>query len=347
MEDLDLPNSVRLRELAGLEDAFVPPSCVSGDAGEDRASPLLLSSALVSLAGPLCLPLRSEALFTSALLLPRSAERRLSLWRRALLKKDMPFSSGLPPRCCSLVDALGERRLVTEELLLELRISFLSARLLSPLLVRGDRPAGLPLRASTVGLVCIESRLKLLSPSFFRPLAQLFSVRLEVLFAVGEGAARTQGSSCGVASASWGVSFFLEGAPAGLEVLFLSLLLLTFFPFTGVLEGDSEDRCVEHRRFLGVFSISALLEFLVELVLSALGAKPPMLLLRFCSLEGVPCEASMFWSTAVTWLLFSVASCLPLFLSTGAAARQYTMSRKRLLSGSLLFTVDKGERLPK
>lgn len=182
VEDLDLPNSVRLRELGGLEDAFVSPSCVSADAGEDRASPLFVPSALVSLPCPFCLHVLSEAFFTSALLFPRSAERRLSLCRRALLKNDMPFSSGLLPRCCSLVDALGERRLVTEELLLELRMS-----LLSPPLDRGDRAAGLPLSASTVGLVCIESRLKLFSPSFRRPLAELFSGMLEVFFAVGEG----------------------------------------------------------------------------------------------------------------------------------------------------------------
>lgn len=134
-----------------------------------------------------------------------------------------------------------------------------------------------------------------------------------------------------------------------MEVLFLSLLLLTFLPFTGVLEDDSEVLCVAHRRFLGVFSASALLEFLVELVLSAFEAKPPMLLLRFCSLEGVPSAATTFWSTAVIWLLFSVISCLPLFLSTGVGTRQYIMSMKRLLSGSLtlLSTVDKGDRLPK
>lgn len=57
----------------------------------------------------------------------------------------------------------------------------------------------------------------------------------------------------------------------------------------------------------------------------------------------------MFWSIAVIWLLFSVASCLPLFFSTGVGTRQYIMSMKRLLSGSLtlLSTVDKGDLLPK
>lgn len=133
-----------------------------------------------------------------------------------------------------------------------------------------------------------------------------------------------------------------------MEVLFFSLLLLTFLPFTGVLEDDSEVWYVEHRRFWGVFS-SAFLEFLVELVLSAFEANPPTLLLRFCSLEGVPRAASMFWSTAVIWLLFSLASCLPLFFSTGVGTRQYMMSTKRLLSGSLalLSTVDEGDLRPK
>lgn len=80
----------------------------------------------------------------------------------------------------------------------------------------------------------------------------------------------------------------MEGVPAGVEALFLSLLLLTFLPLTGVLEDDSEVLCVAHRRFLGVFSASALPGALAELVLSALEAKPPTLLLRFGSLEGVP-----------------------------------------------------------
>lgn len=135
-----------------------------------------------------------------------------------------------------------------------------------------------------------------------------------------------------------------------MEGLFLSLLLLSFLPFTtGALEDDSEALWVEHRRFLGVFSCSALLACLLELVLSAFEAKPPVLLLRFCSLEGVPWAATVFWSMAVIWLLFSVASCLPPFFSTGVGTRQYIMSMKRLLSGSLtlLSIVDKGDLLPK
>lgn len=354
VEDLDLPNRVRLREPGALEGGLVSPPGASVDAGVARASPLLGRSPPASLACPFCLHVLSEAFFTSALLLPRSAERRLSLCRRALLKNDRPFSSALPPRCCSLVAAPGERRLVTEELLLELRISLLSARQLSPLLGSGDRAAELPLRPSAEGLVCIGSLLELLSSGFFRPIMALFSATLD-LFAAGAGEAdacgaeRMHGLCCGAASAGGGASFFLEGVPAGVEVLFLSLLLLTFFPLTGLLEDDSGALRVAHRRFLGVFSCSALLAFLLELVLSAFEAKPPMLLLRFCSLGGVEWAATVFWSIAVIWLLFSVASCLPPFLSTGAGARQYVMSMKRLLSGSLplLSIVDKGDLLPK
>lgn len=129
----------------------------------------------------------------------------------------------------------------------------------------------------------------------------------------------------------------------------MSLLLLTFLPLGGVLEDDSELLCVAHKRFLGVFSGSALPELLVELVLSALGANPARLLLRFCSLEAGPWEDTWFWSTAEIWLLFSVASCLPPFFSTGVGARQYTMSMKRLPSAppTLLSTVDRGDLLPK
>lgn len=57
------------------------------------------------------------------------------------------------------MDTLGERRLVTEELLLELLISLFSGRLLSPLLDSEERANELPRRLSTRGLVCIESLL--------------------------------------------------------------------------------------------------------------------------------------------------------------------------------------------
>lgn len=49
------------------------------------------------------------------------------------------------------------------------------------------------------------------------------------------------------------------------------------------------------------------------------------------------------------WLLFSVASGLPLFFSAGVGARQYMTSMKRLPSGSLalLSAADGGDLLPK
>ena len=162
VEDLDLPtfNRVRLRELGGLEDSFVsdfvsPPRVSTDSVFEDTASPVFPVSPPMSLACPFCLHVLSEAFLASRVLFPKSADRRLSLCRRALLKKDNPFSSDLLLRCRSLVDTLGERRLVTEELLLEL----LTGRLLSPLLDSEERATKLPRRLSTRGLVCIESLL--------------------------------------------------------------------------------------------------------------------------------------------------------------------------------------------
>lgn len=152
-------------------------------------------------------------------------------------------------------------------------------------------------------------------------------------------------------------SFVLEGVPLGVEVLFLaftlfSLVLLSFLPFTGVVEdvSEAEDLWVAHNRFLEVFSCSALLELFVEPVLSAFKPNPPILLLRFCSLEGVAWVGSMFWSTAVIWLLFSVGSFLALFFSTGVGALQYIMSKNLLLlswSLKLLSIIDEGVLLPK
>lgn len=165
VEDLDLPtfNRVRLRELGGLEDSFVSdfvsPPLVSTDVCEDTASPVFPVSPPMSLACPFCLHVLSEAFLASKVLFPKSADRRLSLCRRALLKKDNPFSSDLLLRCRSLVDTLGERRLVTEELLLELLTDLLSGRVLSPLLDSEECDAKLPRRLSTRGLVCIESLL--------------------------------------------------------------------------------------------------------------------------------------------------------------------------------------------
>lgn len=190
---------------------------------------------------------------------------------------------------------------------------------------------------------------------------ELFSATSVFFFVVGDGEAddwgveRTHGLCVGVASTGWVASFFLEGVPLGVEVLFLaftlfSLVLLVFLPFTGVLEDVSEAEVlwVEHRRFLEVFSCSTLPELFV--VISAFVPNPPILLLRFCSLEGVAWVGRMFWSTAVIWLLFSVGSLLELFFSTGVGALQYIMSRNRLLlswSLKLLSSIDRGDLLPK
>lgn len=168
---------------------------------------------------------------------------------------------------------------------------------------------------------------------------------------------RTHGLCCGVTSTDCVASFVLEGVPLGVEVLFLaftvfSLVLLNFLPFTGVLEDVSEAEvlCVEHKRFLELFSCSTLPELFVEPVISAFEPNPPRLLLRFCSLEGVAWVGRMFWSIAVIWLLFSVGSFLVLFFSTGVGALQYIMSRNRLLlswSLKLLSIIDRGDLLPK
>lgn len=369
VEDLDLPtfNRLRLRELEDtFVSVFVSPPWVSVDVCEDTVSPPVfpLSPAPISLACPFCLHVLSEAFLASKLFFPKSADLRLSLCRRALLKNDNPFSSDLLPRCKSLVDTLGERRLVTEELLLELLTDLLSSRLLSPHLESEEWATELLRRLSTRGLVCIESLLKLLSTSRFRLLVDPFSVTLEFFFAAGEGEAEdwgvewTPGLCCGVPTRGWIASFVFEGVPLGVEGLFLefthfSLVLLTFLPFTGVLEDVSEAEVlwVEHKRFLEVFSCSTLLEFFEEPVLSAFEANPPILLLRFCSLEGVAwVVGSMFWSIAVIWLLFSVGSVLMLFFSTGVGALRYIMSKNLLLlswSLKLLSVIDRGVLLPK
>lgn len=168
---------------------------------------------------------------------------------------------------------------------------------------------------------------------------------------------RTHGLCCGVASTGCVASLVFDGVPLGVEVLFLalalfSLVLLVFFPFTGVVEGVSEVEVlwVEHKRFLEDFSCSTLLELFMEPVPSAFWPNPPILLLRFCSLGGVPWAGKMFWSIAVIWLLFSVGSFLVLFFSTGVGALQYIMSRNRLLlswSLKLLSIIERGDLLPK
>lgn len=85
------------------------------------------------------------------------------------------------------METLGERRLVTEELLLELLTNLLSGRVLSAVLDGDERAAELPRRLSTRGLVCIESLLKLLSTSLLRLFVVFFSLTLAFFFVVGDG----------------------------------------------------------------------------------------------------------------------------------------------------------------
>lgn len=271
------------------------------------------------------------------LVLPRSADRRDSLWRRAFLKNDRPLSSDLLLCLGSLQETLGERRLVTEELLMELRKNLLSGRIPSAAVLVGVLAAALlPQRGlSTRGLTNPESRLQLLSSSFFRP-EVVFSRPEALFFTVGEGEAEDSGVEMrclrwGVPSAESGPledkdSFFLDGVLVGVAVLLLvalSLELVTLGPFTTGLEDiwDVEDLGVEdeHWRFLEFFSGSDLMELFLDPALSNFGADPAVLLLRFCSFDRGACA---FWSRAVIWLLLSVGSLLELFLSAGVGALQ-------------------------
>ncbi|TNN79573.1 hypothetical protein EYF80_010155 [Liparis tanakae] len=335
-EDLDLPTFIRERpsEPAGFKDAFAAGFGASAAAvcEDAAASPVFPGSPPPpSPSRPLCLLvfLPSRALF------PRSADRRRSRCRRALLKKDSPFSSGLaaPPRC--RLDTLGERRLATEELLLELLTERLSGRTPPPPPSAGEeRATELPRRPPTSGLACAESRLQLLSTRRRRPPAELFSGTPAALcLAVGDGEAedaeRTSGLRCGVAGCA--ASLALEGVPQGVAGLLLALALLSFaafafLPFPGVPGGVSAAAqllLAEHNRFLADFSGSALPAPLEEAELSGFGANPPRLLLRFCSLGGGAWAGAAFWSIAAAWLLFSVASFLAPFFS----ALQYITSR--------------------
>lgn len=139
-EDLDLPtcSRERPREPAGLTGSDFEASAGGGKAATSAVFTCLFKASLTC---PFCLHVLSEAFLKSRALFPKSADRRLSRCLRALLKKDKPFSSDLPPRWGSLADTLGERRLVTEELLLELRTDLRSGRLLSAGLGTDERAA--------------------------------------------------------------------------------------------------------------------------------------------------------------------------------------------------------------
>lgn len=129
LEDLDLPtvNSERLRgvDVLGVSLSSLG-AMLESEAGEEFPSPS--TSSAPSLVWLLGLAVLSATFLESMALLPRSAERRVSFCLRALLKKESPLSSDLLARRRSLEEMLGERRLVKDELLLELLTGFRSGR---------------------------------------------------------------------------------------------------------------------------------------------------------------------------------------------------------------------------
>lgn len=121
---------------------------------------------------------------------PPSVDLRFSLGLKAVLKKDKPFSSvllllGAPldvgAAFAEETPTLDDRRLVMEELLLELRpaglLSAARPSLPSALLAAPDLEGGPPGLAflSGTALVLEESRLALLSAALVLPEAELFS----------------------------------------------------------------------------------------------------------------------------------------------------------------------------
>lgn len=129
LEDLDLPtgNSERLRgvEVLGVSLSSLA-ALLESEAGEEFPSPS--PSSVLSLVWLLDLAVLSPVFLERMALLPRSAERRVSFCLRALLKKESPLSSDLLARRSSLDEMLGDRRLVREELLLELLTGLRSVR---------------------------------------------------------------------------------------------------------------------------------------------------------------------------------------------------------------------------
>lgn len=200
------------------------------------------SSAVLSLFWLFDLAVLSAAFLARIVVLPRSADLRVSFCLSALLKKESPLSSDLVPRWRSLEETLGERRLVTEELLLELLIGLLSGRLPSPLLGRDARGVALALDFSARGLVGAKSLLEPLSASFFLQEMEFLSAADELFLAVGDGDAEDWGVEVrdGLTfdagdTCAWD-SFLLEGVPEGVPFVLLgeslfSLRLVDLVPF--------------------------------------------------------------------------------------------------------------------
>lgn len=128
-------NRERLTGVVDFDDSLSSlPALLESEAGDACWEAVPSPSSVPSLVWLPDLAVLSPAFFVRMVVLPRSAERRVSFCLRALLKKERPLSSDLLLRRRSLEDTLGERRLVTEELLLELLTGLLSIRLPSALL---------------------------------------------------------------------------------------------------------------------------------------------------------------------------------------------------------------------
>lgn len=250
LEDLDLPTgkSERLLGVEFFEDSFsLLADLLERGSGETcwEEFPEPSPSSALSLFWLLDFAVLSAAFLDRIVVFPRSADRLVSFCRSALLKNESPFSSDLLLRHRSLEETLGERRLVTEELLLELLTVLLSGRLPSAVLGWDVRTGvALTLDFSARGLVCVKSLLEPLSTSFFLPETEFLSASEELFLDVGEGEAE-----------DWGVevrdgfpfvppdtgdsedSFFLEGVPEGVPLVLLGELLFSFrlvvlVPFT-------------------------------------------------------------------------------------------------------------------
>ncbi len=342
LEDLDLltGKKERLLGVEVFEDSFSLAAALQERGSRETCweeFPKPSPSSASSLHWLLYLAALSTAFLARIVVFPRSADRRVSFCRSALLKNESPLSSDLLLRRRSLEETLGERRLVTEELLLELLTGLLSGRLASAVLGWDVRGVALTLDFSARGLVCTKSLLEPLSTSFFLPDTEFLSE--ELFLEVGEGEAEDWGvevrDSFPFVPPDTGDScackdfFLLEGVPEGVPLVLLgeslfSFKLVALVPFAWGLENTWEDGDLVTEevlwRFLEGFSWSPLVLvelFLLELFSSTFFSDPE--LLCFCSLASTPRE---FWSTALIWLLLSTGSPLELFLSDCVGALQ-------------------------
>ncbi len=196
LEDLDLltGKKERLLGVEVFEDSFSLAAALQERGSRETCweeFPKPSPSSASSLHWLLYLAALSTAFLARIVVFPRSADRRVSFCRSALLKNESPLSSDLLLRRRSLEETLGERRLVTEELLLELLTGLLSGRLTSAVLGWDVRGVALTLDFSARGLVCTKSLLEPLSTSFFLPDTEFLSE--ELFLEVGEGEAEDWG----------------------------------------------------------------------------------------------------------------------------------------------------------